>query len=139
MLPDTENYEEDEMQEDLTEERIPDKTYFLDFNKMTIGCLIDGEEAKSQAVRKLLLTEAEVSPVYDAGYGRIFENLYEFPMTYAVVEAKDRIEEAVLQDDRFESVIFTDQQIQKRSILLSFTVVCADGDTIEMEGVEVNV
>lgn len=139
MLPDTENYEEEENQEDLIEEIIPDQTYLLDLKTMRIGAFIDGEEAKEQAVKKILFTEAETAPIYDAGYGRRFEDLYGEPLNYALSEAKDRIEEAILQDDRFESVEFTAQSIQNRTISLSFTVNCVEGEDIEMEGVDINV
>lgn len=139
MLPDTENYEEEETREELTQLIIPDKTYLLDMTKQRIGTFIDTETAKEQAVMKILLTEAETAPIYDAGYGRRFEDLYGTSLNYALSEAKDRIKEAILQDDRFDSVDFTEQTIQDRTILLSFTVFCSDGERIEMEGVDINV
>lgn len=139
MLPDTENYEEEENQEDLTEEIIPDQTYLLNLKTRRIGDFIDGEEAKEQAVMKILFTEAETAPVYDAGYGRRFEDLYGKSMSYALSEAKNRIEEAILQDDRFESVEFTAQTIQDRTISLSFMVNSVEGEEIEMEGVDIHV
>lgn len=139
MLPDTENYEEDEIQEDLTEETVPDKTYRLNFDTLTIGGMVDDEEAKCQAVQKILLTEAEEAPVYDPGYGRIYEDLIGKPMTFALSEVKMRIEDAVLQDERFDSVVFTSWEIRKRAIVLSMTVTCSDGSEIEMEGVEISV
>lgn len=139
MLPDTENYEEEENRDELTQLIVPDKTYLLDVKKGRIGKFIDHEEAKEQAILKILLTEAETAPIYDAGYGRRFEDLYGTSLNYALSEAKDRIEEAILQDDRFDSVDFTEQAIQDRTISLSFTVFCSDGEKIQMEGVDVNV
>ena len=60
-------------------------------------------------------------------------------MIYVRSELKDRIEAAILNDDRFESVEFTDEVVEKRKITLSFTVICSDGEVIEMEGVEIDV
>lgn len=139
MLPDTENYEEEQTQEDLVEESIPDKTYRLDFDTMTIGGFIDDEDAKRQAIQKVLLTESEVDPIYDPSYGRMFDDLIGEPMSYAVSEAKDRIQDAILQDDRFSEVLFTEQMAGKRKVMLSMRVICADGSEIEIEGVSVDV
>lgn len=140
MLPDTENYEEEELEEDLQEEVIPDRTYYLNFETKTIDSrMIDDTEAKEQAVKKMLLTEAWEALAYIDGYGRMFSDLIGTPMTYALSEAKDRIREAVLMDDRFLSVTFLKQEIHRRSVLLSMQIQCADGDEIEMEGVEINV
>lgn len=139
MLPDTENYEPDETGEGLEEEKIADKTYLLDFTKLTIGRMIDGSEAKRQAIRKILLTESEISPVYDAGYGRMFDDLPGHPMSYALAEAKNRIRDAVLQDDRFSAVFFDDYQIKGNMLLIGLTAICVDGERIEMEGIGVDV
>ena len=139
MLPDIDNYEEDEFQEDLAEKVIPDKTYHLNFRTMTISGFIDDREAKGQAVNKILMTESETYPVYDAGYGRMFDDLVGKPMSYALSEAKDRIKESVIQDDRFASVSFIDQKIKKRKITLSLFITCTDGDEVKIEGVEVDV
>lgn len=140
MLPDTENYEPDEIaEEDLQEEKIVDRTYFLDFERLIIGRKIDGMDAKKQAIQKVLLTESELSPVYDAGYGRMFEDLPGHPISYTLAEAKNRIQSAVLQDERFASVLFTSQHIEGRTILLGLSVICMDGEEIEIEGVSVNV
>lgn len=139
MLPDTENYEEDEIQEDLKEEVVPDKTYRLNFNTLTIGGIIDEEEARRQAVLKILMTEAEVVPVYDPGYGRMYEDLNGAPTTYAFSEVKNRIKNAILQDERFVAVSFTDWEISKQTITLAIIVSCSDGSEIDVEGVEINV
>ncbi|MCI8363388.1 MAG: DUF2634 domain-containing protein [Eubacterium sp.] len=139
MLPNIDNYEEDEFQDGLVEKIIPDKTYHLNFKTMTIAGLIDDREAKEQAVNKILMTESEVYPIYDAGYGRIFDDLIGKPLSYALSEAKDRIEESVLQDDRFVSVSFFDQKVEKRKLTLSFIISCTDGEEFKVEGVEVDV
>ena len=130
MLPDTEYYDpEEEMEEDLQEESIPEKTYRLNFETKTIGGYIDDMEARKQAV--MIYSEED--------YGRIYEDLIGKPMTYAVSEVKSRIREAILTDDRFETVDFTEQKINGRKAALDIVVTCADGESLSMEGVELNV
>ena len=48
-------------------------------------------------------------------------------------------EQSVIQDDRFASVSFIDQKIEKRKITLSLIITCTDGDEVKIEGVEVDV
>lgn len=140
MLPNSEAYDlEDEIDEDFEEEIIPNKTYKLNFEKKTIEGIIDGDEAKKQAIQKILLTESETYAIYDFGYGVMLNDLIGEDMIYVRSELKDRIQEAILYDDRFESVEFTDEVVEKRKITLSFTVTCTDGNEIEMEGVEIDV
>lgn len=69
----------------------------------------------------------------------MFDDLVGKPMSYALSEAKDRIQESVIQDDRFASVSFIDQKIEKRKITLSLFITCTDGDEVKIEGVEVDV
>lgn len=141
MLPDTEYYDqEEETEEDLKEESIPEKTYRLNFETKTIGGYIDDLEARKQAVKKILLTEYGVYQIYsEEDYGRIYEDLIGKPMTYAVSEVKARIREAILTDERFETVDFTEQKINGRKVAFDIVVTCADGESLSMEGVELNV
>ena len=69
----------------------------------------------------------------------MYNDLIGEDMVYVRSELKDRIVEAILYDDRFEAVEFTDEVVEKRKIILSFTVICSDGNEIEMEGVEIDV
>lgn len=140
MLPNSDTYDlDDEIDEDFEEETIPNKTYRINFEKKTIEGIIDGDEAKKQAIQKILLTESETWPIYGFGYGLMKDDLIGEDMIYVRSELKDRIQEAILYDDRFESVEFTDEVVEKRKITLSLTVTCTDGDEIEMEGVEIDV
>ena len=93
MLPDTEYYDpEEETEEDLQEESIPEKTNRLNFETKTNGGYIDDMEARKQAIMKILLTEYGVYQIYsEEDYGRIYEDLIGKPMTYAVSEVKARI------------------------------------------------
>lgn len=140
MLPNSETYDlDDELDEEFEEEVIPNKTFKLNFEKKIIEGVIDGDEAKKQAIQKILITESEEYPIYSYGYGIMANDLIGEDMIYVRSELKDRIEAAILNDDRFESVEFTDEVVEKRKITLSFTVICSDGEVIEMEGVEIDV
>ena len=97
-------------------------------------------EARKQAIMKILLTEYGVYQIYsEEDYGRIYEDLIGKPMTYAVSEVKARIREAILTDERFETVDFTEQKINGRKAAFDIVVTCADGESLSMEGVELNV
>lgn len=140
MLPNSDTYDlDDELDEEFEEEVIPNKTFKLNFEKKIIEGFIDGDEAKKQAIQKILITESEEYPIYEFGYGIMLNDLIGEDMIYVRSEIKDRIVEAILNDDRFEAVEFTDEVVEKRKIILSFTVICSDGDEIEMEGVEIDV
>lgn len=140
MLPNSDTYDlEDEIEEEFEEKAIPDKTYRLNFEKNTIEGMLDGDEAKKQAIQKILLTESEEYPMYSYGYGSMFNDLRGEDIVYARSELKDRITEAILNDDRFEAVTFTEDKIEKKKIILSFEVLCSDGSEFVMEGVEVDV
>lgn len=140
MLPNSDSYDlEDEVDEEFEEEILPNKTYRLNFEKKTIEGFVDGEEAKKQSIHKILLTESEDYPIYGFTYGGMFNDLIGEDMVYVQSEIKDRIEEAILNDDRYKSVEFDDINVEKRKIILSITVICADDEIITMEGVEVDV
>lgn len=140
MLPNSDTYDlDDELDEEFEEEVIPNKTFKLNFEKKIIEGVIDGDEAKKQAIQKILITESEEYPIYGFSYGIMLNDLIGEDMIYVRSEIKDRIVEAILNDDRFEAVEFTDEVVEKRKIILSFTVICSDGDEIEMEGVEIDV
>lgn len=140
MLPNSDTYDlDDELDEEFEEEVIPNKTFKLNFEKKIIEGVVDGDEAKKQAIQKILITESEEYPIYGFGYGIMVNDLIGEDMIYVRSELKDRIVEAILYDDRFEAVEFTDEVVEKRKIILSFTVICSDGNEIEMEGVEIDV
>ena len=140
MLPNSDTYDlEDEIEEEFKEKTIPDRTYKLNFEKKTIEGMLDGDEAKKQAIQKILLTESEEYPMYSYGYGAMFNDLLGEDIIYARSELKDRITEAILNDDRFEAVTFTEDRIENKKIILSFEVMCSDGSEFTMEGVEIDV
>lgn len=141
MLPDMNAIEEEEtdVAEEMEEEVIPDKTYRIDFDNRIIAGMIDGEDAKKQAIQKLAMTEQEEHIIYGLIYGAMLEDLVGEDMLFAQCEIKARLEEAILNDDRFECVEFTEEEVQKKKLIFSLLVTTTEGEEIEMEGVEVDV
>lgn len=83
--------------------RYPSKTYKLNDNNKIYN-YVDGLEAIKQAVYKILSTERYEYMVYSWNYGFEVEDLIGEPYNYVVLELKDRITEALLQDDRIEEL-----------------------------------
>ena len=144
MIPNDENYE-DELDEDtiadFAVETMPSLTYAmnikdaeLDEHKNSFIGRVDDTEAIRQAVMKILSTERGEYEIYSWDYGIELQDLYGQPMLYCMSEVKVRITEALLADDRIESIEnFDIQRTDKRTLLVMFTVVTADQEEIEME------
>ncbi len=142
MLPEYEDLDwddEDSIEEDMEEVIIPTKTFALNFDTMHIEGYIDGAEALKQAVLKIVNTEAEAYPIYDAGYGVNLIDLIGTDVNYAMAAATFRLENAILQDDRFESVDFSNKSINGNKISMDITVNTVDGEAVTQEGVELDV
>lgn len=65
---------------------------------------VDGHEAMIQGVDKILKTDRFVYPIYDQQYGNDFSELFGKSFSYAVVEVKRMLTEALLADSRINSV-----------------------------------
>lgn len=99
----------------------------------------DGTEAIEQAVLKILNTERYMYEIYTWDYGVELQDLYGQPMPYVLSELEDRITEALIADNRIESVEgFNAERTGKRTVYCSFTVITTEGDAIET-GKEVQV
>ena len=140
MIPNPDAYELDEEQEnDFEEGVIPDKTYQLDFENLRIAGLVDEMTARKQAIKKIIMTEAEEYLIYDENYGCALVDLIGEQPPLVQSEVRDSIREGILADDRFESVTFTEEKLQRGKLYLSLTVTCVDGEVIEVEEVEIDV
>jgi len=114
---------------EFEKEEFANKTYKINFKEKRIIGEIDGLEAVSQAVYKILHTERFNSLIYSWDYGVEFEVLIGKDYDFILGDLQRRIEEALLQDDRIErieSVVVNKQQ--KDSILVSFIVVSKYGN-----------
>lgn len=119
---------------DLTVEKQPTKTYKLNVENNIINGFCDGLEAMTQVVYKILNTERYKNIMYSWNYGIELLDLFGEPIDYAVSELKRRITEALLQDDRIQSVDDFEYQADRRNVFLTFTVHTIFGD-IESEKV----
>lgn len=140
MLPNNTEYElEEEIENDFEEESYADRTYKLDFENRSISSLIDETEAKKQAVIKIIMTENEKYPIYGFDYGTMLDDLIGEQPPYVQNEVKERLETAILSDDRFSFVEFDNEEYRNGKYILDVVVTCAEGEEIELEGVEINV
>ena len=133
MIPESE-LELDEFDVDFEEDEEPNLTYRLDYENKTIAGTIDDEEALAQAMNKILLTETETYLIYSYGYGREFGNLHGASITKAISELPERIEEAILKDERFTSVSVTEiKATDKQSVHVAVSATATTGEEIELE------
>lgn len=124
MIPTSNSYDDEEVT--ISEE--PSKTFYIDFiNNKVVGS-VDGIEAVKQAVFLILNTERYEHMVYDWDYGFETQDLIGMPVGYVYPELKRRIEEALTQDDRIESVDAFSFEKSGSTVSVSFTVVSTLGD-----------
>lgn len=128
MIPDTDLYEDDDIEEyDFDEYSDPSKTYGLNLNNNSIIGYIDDNKAIEQAVFKILSTEQYNHEIYSFDYGVQKNDLYGNIDAYVMSELKARITEALMNDDRIEDVIdFEINRSDKRSYFCKFTVVTSE-------------
>ena len=137
MLPEI-DYEEDyelgdEATDDYEEESYPNKTYKMDLvNKCIIG-KCDDKDALKQALYKILNTELGEDLIYGDDYGIETHDLYGDDLIYVESEIKVRIKEAILADERFETVEDFIITRNNGKMLISFTVYTVNNEAIEVE------
>ena len=101
----------------------PSKNYKLLYERNRINGTCDGLEAMKQVVYKILNTERYHNVIYSWNYGIELLDLYGEPTSYVLPELQRRITEALVQDDRIDSVDSFEFDItQKRTVKVSFTV-----------------
>lgn len=148
MIPNNNNYDEelDEDQEtDFDIEKEPSLTYAMritdrvDKDNIFLG-KVDEEEALRQAILKIIHTERYEHEIYSWDYGIELQDLIGEQIPYVMSEIKRRIEDALTADERIDSVEdFTVEQIEKRALYITFTVITAEGEKIEGLETEVKV
>lgn len=117
----------DDLINDFEEVVEPSKTYKLDLEKGQIVGFCDGEEAIRQAIYKILSTERYEYLIYSWNYGVEMKNLIGQPIPFVLSEIKRMITEALLQDDRIESVEFINVEMKKKTVLLEMQVNTVEG------------
>ena len=108
---------------DLEVEAQPSKNYKMYLEQNIINGFCNELEAMQQVIYKILNTERYQCIIYSWNYGIELLDLYGEPVTYVCPELQRRITEALLQDDRIESVDnFEFNTSEKRTVKVTFTV-----------------
>ena len=102
LLPDTSNSELGQALQTYTD---TSNTYKMQVDADRIkGNVRTNLEAVQQAIYKALNTERRAFAIYSWNYGVELKDLFGKPVPYCMAEIPRRIEEALLVDDRIESV-----------------------------------
>lgn len=113
------------------EVQMPTRTYKISNGR--VNGWIDDLEAMRQAVEKILLTERFEWVIYSDNYGVEIQDLIGNDFDLIKSEIERVVSEALLADERIESVDNFDlQQTDRSSLLFSFTVLTVFGE-INME------
>jgi len=111
------------------------KDYKLYINENIVNGVVDGLEAMKQVIYKILNTERYEYIIYSWNYGIELQDLYGEPISYVCSELQRRITEALIQDDRVETVdSFLFETEEKRKLHVTFVVHTIFGD-VEAEKV----
>lgn len=122
-----------ELPEDLEITEEPSINYRMNSDEQTINGFVDELSAMEQVVYKILNTERYDNIIYSWDYGVELHDLIGQDYIYVIPEAERRIREALLQDDRIESVDNFNYTLSgKNSVNFSFAVHTVFGD-IETE------
>lgn len=136
MLPQSSNVQ---VMTDLDIVSQPDKTYYIDKEKKIVqGTVEDYLKTVEQSVYLILQTERYDYIMYSRRYGIELKDLYGREENYVVPMLMLRVPDALLQDERIESVEDFSYTINGGKFLINFTVKTKYGD-LKMEGVEINV
>lgn len=125
MIPSTSAF----LESDFEIETQPTHTYKMNLESGSIRGYTDKLEAIKQAIFKILLTERYQYLMYSPNYGIETLDLYGEPLSYVCPELERRISDALLWDDRIESVSDFEFDLSKKgSVQISFTVHTRFGD-----------
>lgn len=114
---------------DLEVETQPSKNYKMKIEHDVVNGFCDELDAMKQVIYKILNTERYQYIIYSWNYGIELSDLFGEPVTYVCPELQRRIEEALIQDDRINSVDSFDFDIsEKRTVKVSFIVHTIFGD-----------
>lgn len=112
--------------------QMPSKSYRMLIEDERIIGNIDQLDAVAQACYKILNTERYVHVIYSWNYGIELKELFGKPIPYVFSELPRRIREALMNDDRVESVTDFDLSHNRGDVLAKFKVNTIYG-SIEME------
>lgn len=114
---------------ELEVETLPSKNYKMNIEEHNIKGHCDELDAMLQVIYKILNTERYEYIIYSWDYGVELVDLFGEPAGYVCPELQRRIEEALLQDDRINSVDdFEFDILEKGKVKVTFTVHTIYGD-----------
>lgn len=119
MIPSTTGF----LEHDFEIAEQPTHTYRMNLENNLIRGYTDGQEAMKQAIYKILNTERYQYVMYSWNYGIELFDLYGEPISYVCPELERRITEALIWDDRIQSVDNFEFNISKKGeIHVTFVV-----------------
>lgn len=125
MIPSVTGFLEQDFE--ITEQ--PTKTYKMNLQTNRIRGYVDGQEAMKQAIYKILQTERYQYIMYSWNYGIETLDLYGEPVSYVCPELERRISEALLWDERIQSVDNFEFNVSKKGVIhVTFTAHTTFGD-----------
>lgn len=108
------------------------KNYKMYFTEKFINGIVDKLEAMHQVIYKILNTERYQYIIYSWDYGIETLDLYGEPISYVCPEIERRITEALMQDDRIQSIDnFEFDYSKKGKLYVTFCVHTIYGDLQE--------
>ena len=129
---DSDDVETDDVDED-DEQSLPSLTYRLENGR--IQSMVDEQDAMLQAVKKILMTDRFVYPIYDEQYGNDINELIGKDEEYVDDDIERVITEALESDDRITNIEFISKEVTAKdtlSIVVNLTTIFGDF-TIETE------
>lgn len=111
---------------DFEMKKQPSKTYTLSDDKIAGIC--NNLDSVKQAIYLILSIERYKYPIYSWNYGVELQDLYGERKSYVIPELERRIREALIQDDRIDSVDGFNFESNKNNISVNFTVHTIYGD-----------
>ncbi|QEH69910.1 DUF2634 domain-containing protein [Cellulosilyticum sp. ST5] len=124
----------DDLLADIEIAEQPSLTYEVKIDKDKMGNYVDGIDAIKQAIYHIINTERYQYLIYSWNYGIELADLFGKPIAYCYPEIKRRITEALLQDDRIESVNSFEFSYSKGDVIAKFKVITTEGE-IEIDKV----
>ena len=118
---------------DLAEARMPSLTFKVNEETQRVKGFTDFADALSQAIFHILNIERYQYVIYPQSYGSEIADLIGKPKDYAASELKRTISEALLQDDRIESVDNWEFEFGRNTVTASFNVSSVFGE-FELRG-----
>ena len=118
----------DILQNDFAFFQLPGRTYRLDFNKNKITGFVDGIEAVKQTIFSILNTERMQYEIYSWNYGVEIKEQIGKPVELIQTRVKNTIIDALMQDDRINSVTGFEFEVKDMKMHVTFTVGSSEGE-----------